>query len=301
MKPMIVSLFEDYPAVQVIADAKGYDIGHVLLRDFPDGESYIQFQDDLNHRDLILFTSLDRPNAKILPLILVAETAKALGARRVGLCAPYLAYMRQDKQFHSGEGVTSAYFAKLLSQYIDWLVTVDPHLHRYHDLDEIYSMPSTVLHARKAISHWIEQKVVKPLLIGPDGESEQWVAEVARLAHAPYLVLEKSRRGDYDVDISSPALEPYLAHTPVLVDDIISTAQTMLGVVKYLQQASMSSAICVGIHAVFAEHAYEALVSAGVANIATCNTIQHKSNCIDVSSILSDGIARQLVQPPKRR
>jgi ribose-phosphate pyrophosphokinase len=299
MKPLIISLFDDYPAVQAIAETQGYDVGHVLLRDFPDGESYIKFQNDLNNRALILFTSLDRPNAKILPLILVAETAKALGARCVGLCAPYLAYMRQDKQFQPGEGVTSKYFAKLLSQHLDWLVTVDPHLHRYHHLDEIYAIPNTTLHATQEIARWIENEITKPLLIGPDSESEQWVAEIARIAHAPYLILEKNRHGDYDVDVSSPTIGPYHDHTPVLVDDIISTAQTMIAVVKHLQQAKMKAAVCVGIHAVFSNHAYENLVKAGAASIVTCNTIKHKSNGIDVSSVLSDGIQGQLMKLQK--
>jgi len=102
MKPVIISLFDDNPVVHMIAKRQGYEVGQVLLRDFPDGESYIKFQHDLHDRELILLTSLDRPNTKILPLIFVAETARALGARCVGLCAPYLAYMRQDKQFNPG-------------------------------------------------------------------------------------------------------------------------------------------------------------------------------------------------------
>jgi ribose-phosphate pyrophosphokinase len=264
MKPMMISLFDDDSAVQTIAKLQDYEVGQVLLRGFPDGESYIKFQHDMHDRELILFTSLDRPNTKILPLIFIAETARALGVSRVGLCAPYLAYMRQDKQFNPGEGVTSAYFAKLLSQYVDWLVTVDPHLHRYHDLDEIYAIPNIALHATQAISAWIQQHVTKPLLIGPDRESEQWVASVAQMAKAPYLILEKNRQGDYEVEISAPRLGPYDHHTPVLVDDIISTGQTMMAVVQHLQRAKMNAAVCVGIHGLFASHAYENLIQAGI-------------------------------------
>jgi len=294
MKPVILSLFNDDFVIHAIAKLQGYEVGHVLLRNFPDGESYIKFQDNLhlNNRELILFTSLDKPNTKILPLILVAETARALGARRVGLCAPYLAYMRQDKQFKPGEGVTSVYFAKLLSQYVDWLVTVDPHLHRYHDLDEIYAIPNIALHATQDIAQWIEQHIIKPLLIGPDRESEQWVAEVAQIAQVPYIILDKNRHGDYDVDVSAPILGPYDGHTPVLVDDIISTAQTMLVVLQHLHKSGMKKPVCVGIHGVFSNHAYDKLIKAGVASIVTCNTIQHESNGIDVSWLLSEGISK---------
>lgn len=60
----------------------------------------------------------------------------------MGLVAPYLAYMRQDQQFRPGEVVTSRMFAALVSRHVDWLVTVDPHLHRVHALDEIYAVPT---------------------------------------------------------------------------------------------------------------------------------------------------------------
>jgi len=296
MKPIIVSLFEEHPAIQMIADTQGYEIGEVINRDFPDGESYLRIQTELKNKDVIILNSLNQPNAKLLPLILFAETARTLGARRVGLCTPYLAYMRQDKQFNPGEGVTSQYFAKLLSQHMDWLVTVEPHLHRYHNLDEIYSIPNTALDATPLIARWIVNNVKKPLLIGPDSESEQWVAEVAQAAHAPYLILEKNRHGDDDVEVSLPEIEPYRDHTPVLVDDIISTGQTMIEVIKHLQKSRMKAAVCVGIHAVFSNHAYDNLLKAGAARVVTCNTIRHESNGIDLSSILSDGIQGQLMR-----
>ena len=295
MKPVMMSLFDPHPALKAIAERLACDVGSLRLHDFPDGESYVQIQTDVNNKEVILLNSLDRPNSKILPLILVAETLKALGARRVGLCAPYLAYMRQDKQFKPGEGITSQYFAQLVSHYFDWLVTVDPHLHRYHNLDEIYGIPNTVLHATQDIARWIDKEVKQPLLIGPDRESEQWVAEVAQAIHAPYLILEKNRHGDDDVEISAPMIGAYADHTPVLVDDIISTAQTMIEVVKHLQKAKMKSPVCVGVHAVFSNFSYENLVDAGAESIVTCNTIGHQSNRIDLSSVLSEGIQKHLM------
>ena len=67
----------------------------------------------------------------MLPLIFAAATARELAAAKIGLVAPYLAYMRQDRRFNPGEAVTSRQVAGLLSSAFDWLVTVDPHLHRY--------------------------------------------------------------------------------------------------------------------------------------------------------------------------
>lgn len=293
MKPIILSLF-NHPILQSVAQNLAFDIAKVTYREFPDEEVYIRLHDVLEDRDVIILDSLDRTNNKFLPLLFVAKTAKELGARRLGLCATYLPYMRQDKLFNPGEGVTSKYFAEILSRNFDWLITMDPHLHRRHNLSEIYTIPSNVLHAAPIISSWIKLNVNNPILIGPDGESEQWVAAIAKAAHVPYLILEKIRHGDTDVEISLLDSQPYLNHTPVLVDDIISTAHTMLETIIQLKAAKMKPAICIGVHAIFANGAYAALQQAGVGSIVTCNSVPHASNQIDITDTICNGIQQLL-------
>lgn len=218
-----------------------------------------------------------------------------LGAERFGLVAPYLAYMRQDRRFAEGEGVTSTYFAGLLSSAVDWIVTVDPHLHRLSSLAEIYSVEATVIHAAPAISQWIRDSVPWPVLIGPDAESAQRVGAVAERAGAPFTVLNKVRRGDRDVSVSITDVERWRDHTPILVDDIISTARTMSETVAHLRRAGLTAPICIGVHAVFANGAFQALVAAGPARVVTCSTIGHPSDAIDLSAELCAAV-RNIVE-----
>lgn len=294
MKPIIASLSDSNPLLHSIAQHLDIETAELTVRHFPDGETYIRFHNDLRGREVIILSSLDYPDAKILPILFIAETAKELGARRVGLCAPYLAYMRQDKLFNAGECVTSRYFARLISQHFDWLITVDPHLHRYKSLDEIYTIPNTVLHAAPQISEWIAENVNNPILIGPDSESEQWISHIANKAAIPYLILEKIRHGDQNVEVSKPEIESYLECQPVLVDDIISTARTMIETLKHLNKIQLKPAICIGVHAIFAQDSYQNLLEMNINQVITCNTIQHISNQIDCTKLLSEGIIRQL-------
>lgn len=290
MKPIIFSLFGEHPLLKSITEKMDIEVGKIIIRDFPDGETYLKIENNVKDKEIIIINSLEHPNSKILPLLFLSETVKSLGAKRVGLCAPYLSYMRQDKRFQEGEGITSDYFASLLSKYFDWIVTVDPHLHRHHDLSDIYSIPSTVLHATQMIAQWIKQSVDNPVLIGPDRESEQWVSQVARTANAPFLILDKIRHSDRSVDVSVPAIESYINCTPILIDDIISTAQTMIKTIDHLKNLHMKPPICIGVHAVFSDNSYETLLNAGAATIVTCNTILHPSNKIDLSELIIDGI-----------
>ena len=278
--------------------ALGADPGGLTVRTFPDGETYVRGETPCEGRDAVLAANLFQPNPQILPLIYCTRAIRLLGARRVILVSPYLPYMRQDARFQPGEVVTSRLFAKLLSDTVDGLVTVDPHLHRYTDLEDIYPIPGRVEHAAPSIAAWIRRWVQRPVIVGPDSESEQWVAQVADLADAPFIVLQKIRRGDRDVEIRVPPLEPWRGHTPVLVDDIISTAHTMIETIGHLTTAGYAAPVCIGVHAVFAGDAYRALNDAGAADIVTCNTVPHPSNSIDLTDVLAHGVRALLDRPP---
>jgi ribose-phosphate pyrophosphokinase len=291
MNPAIIALPGNDALAMLLAPRLDAEIGRAEFRRFPDGETYVRLNGNVAGRSVVLVATLDRPDPKFLPLAFVAATARELGASRVGLIAPYLGYMRQDRRFQSGEAITSQLFAHHLSGIVDWLITVDPHLHRISALSNIYTIPAISVHASPVLADWIKDSVQLPLIVGPDEESEQWVAAVASRAGAPFIILEKHRRSDTDVEISVPDVERWRDHTPVLVDDIISTARTMIATLGHLRRAGMKPVVCVGVHAVFAPGALESLSAAGAARVVTTNTIAHETNAIDVTRFLSEAVA----------
>jgi ribose-phosphate pyrophosphokinase len=288
MHPLIFALPGNEALAASLSSHIAAEVGVAEFRHFPDGESFVRIGSAVSGRKVILVCTLDQPDPKLLPLYFMAETLRSLGAAHITLVAPYLAYMRQDKRFHPGEAVTSDYFAQYISSFVDALVTIDPHLHRHTNMQEIYSIPCTVLHAAQPIAAWIQAQVHQPVLIGPDSESAQWVSEVAALANAPFTVLEKTRLGDREVQVSIPQIDAYrTTHTPVLIDDIISTARTMIETLSHLHAAQMQPAVCIGVHAVFAGDAFAQLQAAAPAKIVTCNAIVHPSNAISLDALLA--------------
>ncbi|HYW58312.1 MAG TPA: ribose-phosphate pyrophosphokinase [Polaromonas sp.] len=266
------------------------DHAELQLHHFPDGETGVRIDAPVQGRCVLLAGSLDQPDGKTLPLIFAADAARELGARQVGLVAPYLPYMRQDKRFKPGEAVTSRSYARLLSASLDFLVTVDPHLHRIHSLDEIYTLRTQVVPAAPVIARWLRSHVDAPWLIGPDRESEQWVAEVAGLVGAPWTVLAKTRRGDRDVGVRLVSSERWPRHTPVLIDDIISTGHTMLAATRLLERAGLGAPLCIGVHALFDAEAHRQLLEAGAVRVLTCDTIAHASNAIRMAPLLARAV-----------
>jgi len=269
-----------------LAHRQGAELGSLEIRRFPDGESYVRVTSDVAGRDVDMVCTLARPDERFLGLIFAADAVRQLGARSVRLIAPYLAYMRQDKRFHPGEAVTSATFARLVSQAFDSLVTVDPHLHRYRSLSDIYSIPAQALHASDLIADWIAAHVDRPLLIGPDVESRQWVAAVAGRVSAPFVVLRKQRFGDRDVRITIPDMSEWRNRQPVLVDDIAASGRTMIEAASQIAAQGLMKPVCVVVHPVFAEGAYEALLAVAE-RVASTDTVPHPSNAISIAPLLS--------------
>ncbi len=294
MQPLVLALPGNEASAAQLARSLPAELGQLTVRRFPDGESSVRIDSAMVGRQVLLVCTLDRPDEKLVPLLLTAATVRDLGAARVGLVAPYLAYLRQDQRFAPGEGITSRYVGRLLSSALDWLVTVDPHLHRYRSLAEVYTIPAQAIGSAPALAGWIQAHVPEPLLIGPDDESAQWVTAIAEPHRLPWVVATKARLSDRSVTVTLPPLQRWTGRTPVLVDDIVSTACTMVAALEQLGRAGLRNAVCVGVHAVFAAGAEAELRGAGAARIVTCNTIPHPTNAIDVLPFVAAGVHRML-------
>lgn len=290
-RPIIFPLPGNEPMAERLGAALGWEIGVLETRNFPDGETYLRFATNPSDRAVVLVCTLDRPDDKSLRLLFAADAARDFGAASVGLVAPYLAYMRQDRRFQPGEAITSRTFARLLSSHVDWLVTVDPHLHRYASLDEVYDVPARAVRSAPLLSDWIRANVHRPFLLGPDVESEQWVSEVAGAIGAPWRVLRKTRYGDRNVEVAVPELAIFAGHTPVIVDDIVSSGRTMAVTADQMREQGLERPVLVAVHALFSEATYRGLKDRAAA-VVSANSVVHPSNVIDLTAILANAVAK---------
>lgn len=275
--------------VQALAEQLVIPVLDVETHRYPDGESGVRIDGEVP-TNVIVLADLAHPDDKFLPLAFLLDNLRELGAQRITLVAPYLPYLRQDKRFRDGEAITSRTFAKLLSPLCERIVTIDPHLHRYHKLEEIYAAEGTVLTAAFRVGEWIKENVARPVLVGPDSESGQWVERAAKHAGLPCAVLEKSRHGDRDVEVHLPESFEHASHTPVLVDDIISSGHTMAETVRALVARGSAPPVCIGVHAVLADGALELLMEAGAARVVTTNTISNTLADIDVLPDIAEAL-----------
>lgn len=277
------------------AEAAGLGLAVVERHRFPDGELRLRLPAALPER-VVVWLGLHQPNEKLVELLLTARTARQLGARHLTLVTPYLAYMRQDIAFNPGEAVSQRIVGAFLADLFDAVITVDPHLHRVATLAEaIPVQDAIVLSGAPLLADHIASQRTNVLLIGPDEESQQWVAQAAARHGWDSGVCRKTRHGDRQVVIELPE-RPMAGRAVVLMDDVASSGHTVAQAAQLLIAAGAASVDVAVTHALFASGAVELLREAGVGEVWSTDAIAHASNAVSIVPAVADAL-RNLLHP----
>ncbi len=279
--------YPDYqPQTKKLAMLLDLPYGIINVHAFPDGESKVRLPEKLPEH-IILCRSFKHPNSKLIELMLTCATARQMGVKKITLVAPYLCYLRQDIAFHPGEAVNATIIADFISNYIDEIITVDPHLHRINQLSDIFSVEKAIhTSAAPLIADYIKTHIKDPLLIGPDEESLQWLQQLTHYHSFEYVVGKKIRSGDRNVSISLPKYD-YIDRNIVLIDDMISTGHTLAETAVEALLSGANNVYCIATHSLLNHEDYHHLLEIGITAIWSTDSIPHITNKISLAPLLA--------------
>lgn len=290
---MLLAFADERELAGKLAAQLGMELAFVADHRFPDGEIKLTLPSRLPARVVVL-RGLHQPNERLVQLLLTAKTARRLGATRLVLASPYLAYMRQDIEFQPGEAISQRIVAGFLGELFERVVTIDPHLHRIASLDEV--MPGSrgiALTAAPLLGEWIAAQwpnTKRPLLVGPDEEALQWVRAAGAATCLEGFVCRKTRRGDRDVAIELPDVD-ITGCDVVLIDDVASTGHTLVQAAQALRARGVGTIDVAVVHALFGGDALARLAAAGVGRVWSTDAVPHSSNVVTVAPLLARAIA----------
>ncbi len=276
-------------SARALAGAMGAAYADIAIHAFPDGESRVTIADidALRGKRVAFFRALNHANAQIVELILAASI---LGSEAdITLVAPYLPYMRQDKAFATGEAVSQQAIGKLLAGYFSRIVTFDPHLHRTSSLAAVFpGRPGRALSAADAMAAFIRAEGPRGvLLLGPDEESLPLVGRVAVRASCEWSVARKQRQGDRQVAIALPETVSFAGRQVVIVDDVISSGHTIAAVTAAVLAAGAARVTACVTHALYGAEAAAVMGAAGLAQVASSDSVPHASNRFSIIDTLA--------------
>ena len=287
---MIVLGFENYAApAKALAKALTVKYEVIKIHQFPDGESLVQLPTELPSR-IVICQTFDFPNEKLIQLYIAIKSARESGVKEVILVAPYLCYMRQDKAFKPGQAISQRIIGSLLSELVDHIITVDPHLHRINSLEKVIHAKSTItLTASRQIGTYLNEHYKNAVLIGPDEESLQWVSSIAEIGHYDFIIANKKRLSDTKVEIQLPNYD-LQGKTAILVDDVISSGHTMAETAHTLYKRGSSLIIAICTHALLAPGSEALLKNSHISEVVITDCITHNTNRIFMASQLAEAV-----------
>ncbi len=293
---MEVQAFDDSRGfAEALARELGVRCGQVEVHRFPDGESRVRVESDAETK-VVLVRSLNQPNPKLVELLFAADAFRRGGVTELTLVVPYLGYMRQDRAFRAGEAVSQRVVGKLLGEAFDRVLTVEAHLHRTSRLADVIPCDAESISAAPQIGVWSRAEGRFDLVVGPDSESAPWVRVVAETANLPWIVCDKVRGGDRDVEVSVP-IPPDGVRSALIVDDIASSGATLAAAARGLRRAGLERVEAVVSHALLGEKTERLLREAGITRLCSTDTIPHASNAISVASCVADRLREATFLP----
>ncbi len=264
---------------------------------FPDGENYVRLnvEDEAQFKgsEMIIVQSADFPqNDHFMELFYLISVAKRVGAAKIPVVVPYLAYSRQDKIFRPGEAISAMLLLKLIeSAGATEFVTVDIHAPEIfsavkipcHNLDP---MPLLAKHLKE-----VKNGLVNPVIISPDKGSRDRSKHFADLLGAELVLFDKSRdkitgeiemKGDVKLDGRDVAI----------ADDIIATGGTMATALKIAKKGGARNIFALCTHALLIGNAQYKLGSIGCEIVGT-NATSSPVSVVSVAPIVADHFKTQ--------
>jgi ribose-phosphate pyrophosphokinase len=291
-----------------ISNSTGLDIIYPDLSIFSDGESKIRIKDNLKNRICIIIQSICPPliDRCILQTLMMLKKCIDDSAKDIIVIVPYMAYARQDRAFLDGEVITIELMAKLYKTFgTRHILTVDIHSLRALTYFK-RKMDSINVSAVPLLAHYAKAKLRmnkdNSITVSPDKGGLDRADSFAHLLHNNIICMKKLRdrkTGEVFTDYtSSNDRDRVRGRDVILVDDIISTGNTIIKAAEILKSDGCRDIITVCIHTLMTEEYSERIKAAGVSKIITTNSIPKVAargsfvEAIDLSPILAPMISK---------
>lgn len=271
----------------------GCDFVPVERKRFPDGEIYVRLTEEVEGEEAVVIQSTCHPpNQNYMELFLLLDAVRDLGAEKVTTVIPYLAYARQDERFEPGEAVSLETVAKLIQcAGAEEVCLIDLHAHRIGSAPEVFDVPARNLTASPLLAKYFDDKysLKDPVVMGPDGEAQQWAEKAGNAIGTDWDYMIKERLGDEEVEITPRELDVE-GRDVMIVDDIISTGGTMTEAIGILKDHGAEGIYAACTHPVLSGNALQNMKEAGAKDVVATDTIGSEISKVSVAPVVAEAV-----------
>ncbi len=274
---------------QEICGHLGLEPGRVMVKQFSDGEIYLQVKENVRGADVFIVQPTCTPvDRNLMELLLMIDAMKRASAKRVTAVLPYYGYARQDRKDKPRVPISARLVATLIEAAgASRVLTLDLHAAQ---IQGFFSIPVDHLFASPVLIEYFKaENITERTVVSPDAGGVERARAFAKRLSCPLAIIDK-RREEANVAEVMNVVGEVTGRNCLLVDDLIDTAGTLVKGAEALLAKGARGVTACATHAVLSGPALERIVASHLKEVVFTNSIPlseaaRKSNRIKSLSI----------------
>ncbi len=291
-----------HPALsESISRYLGLPLAGLTLGNFPDGEIACKIDEDIRGRDVFLIQPTCPPvNDHLMELLILIDSCKRASAERVTAVMPYFGYARQDRKDEGRVPITAKLVANLITRAgADRVLTMDLHAAQ---IQGFFDVPVDHLYAAPVLNGYFQNMKLDAndlVVVSPDeGSIKRTIGHAKRLG-GQVAIIDKRRSSAESTQQENIIGGPIEGKIALMFDDMISTAGSIAGAARLLDERGAREIHVATTHAVLCGPAIERLQAARISSVVCTDTIPLEPKqkwpnlkVLSVATLLGEAIKR---------
>lgn len=255
-----------------IAETLDIPLGNITIDDFPDGEIFVKYEENIRGKDVFVIQSTcSPPNRNLVELLIMLDAARRASAGRLTAVIPFFGYARQDRKDQPRVPITAKLVANILrSAGAQRILTMDLHTQQiqgFFDIpfDHLYASPVIVKYLKEILSPG-------PVVVSPDSGSVRMAQAYANMLNGEFAVVAK-RRLNADKVVTSHLVGDVKGRDCVLVDDLTTTAGTLVAAAERLRESGAKKIFAAVSHCCLTEKGHRRLQNSVISKLIVTDTV----------------------------
>ncbi|MGA1843034.1 MAG: ribose-phosphate pyrophosphokinase [bacterium] len=272
MELKVISGNSNRQLAQGIAKYLRVDLVDCEVKDFSDGEIFVQIHDNVRGADVFVVQSTCPPvNHNLMELLIIIDALKRSSAARITAVVPYYGYARQDRKVQPRVPISAKLVADLITTAgADRLLTMDLHAGQ---IQGFFNIPVDNLFSTPVMIDYIRQLNCQDLVIvSPDAGGVERARAYAKRLKATLSIIDKRRDAPNQSEVMN-IIGDVKGKEVFIVDDIVDTAGTLTKAARALKEAGAESVCACCTHPVLSGAAIERIRNSEIKELIVTDTI----------------------------
>ena len=281
-----------------IADLLGKATAAAIVGRFPEGEVQVQIQENVRGKDVFIVQSTcTQPNDYLMELLILIDAARRASAKRVTAVLPFYGYARQDRKDKPRVPITAKLVANLITKAgADRVLTMDLHAGQ---IQGFFDIPVDHLYSISVLREYLSAKKLKNLVVvSPDVGGIRMARAYANMLGCSLAIVDKRRESAAQTHVMN-IIGDVTGKNVVIVDDLVSTAGSLVEAVSALKNAGTLEIYAAIVHPVLVGEAISRVKKSDLNELIVTNSIPlgpekktEKITQLSVAPLLAEAIVR---------